>query len=87
MSTTPTLNPELVTALKRLKLGQIIETLPERLVLADKQHMTFDDVLFLILTYEITRREGAAAEDIPRLQILLNRLDPQLFRLPGGVPI
>ena len=37
MSTSPTLNPELVAALKRLKLGQIAETLPERLALADKQ--------------------------------------------------
>src|ERR1041384_6429135 len=66
MSTAPTLNPELVTALKRLKLGQIVETLPERLVLADKQEMTFDDVLLLILTDEIARRDGTAADNRAR---------------------
>jgi hypothetical protein len=32
--TMATLNPELVGALKRLELGRIAETLPERLVLA-----------------------------------------------------
>ena len=50
------LNSELVVALKRLKLGRIADTLPERLVLADKQDMTFDDLLLLVLTDEIARR-------------------------------
>ena len=57
-----TINPELVTALKRLKLGRVLDTLPERLVLADKQEMSFDDVLLLVLTDEITRRDSAAAD-------------------------
>lgn len=61
-SFSPTLNPELVTALKRLKLGRIADTLPERLVLADKQDMTFDDLLLLVLTDEITRRDNTAAD-------------------------
>lgn len=39
------LNPELVDALKRLRLGRIALSLPERLVLADKQDMAFDDLL------------------------------------------
>jgi DNA replication protein DnaC len=59
---TPVLNPELVAALKRLKLGRIAETLPERLVLADKQEMTFDDLLLLVLTDEIARRDNTAAD-------------------------
>jgi DNA replication protein DnaC len=62
MHTTPSLNPELVSALKRLKLGRIAETLPERLVLADKQDMTFDELLLLIITDEISRRDSAASE-------------------------
>ncbi len=45
---TPILDHELVTALKRLRLGRIAETLPERLVLADKQQMTFDNLLLLV---------------------------------------
>jgi DNA replication protein DnaC len=58
----PVLNAELVVALKRLKLGRIADTLPERLVLADKQEMTFDDLLLLVLTDEIARRDNTAAD-------------------------
>ncbi len=58
----PAINPELVTALKRLKLGRILDTLPERLVLADKQEMSLDDLLLLVLTDEIARRDSAAAD-------------------------
>lgn len=56
------LSPELVRALKRLKLGRIAETLSDRLVLADKQDMTFDDLLLIVLTDEIARRDSAAAQ-------------------------
>jgi DNA replication protein DnaC len=65
MATTSTthLNPELVGALKRLKLGRIASTLPERLVLADKQDMSFDDLLLMLLTDEIARRDDAAADN------------------------
>jgi DNA replication protein DnaC len=58
----PTLSDELVTALKRLKLGRIIDTLPERLVLAEKQDLTLQDLLLLILSDEISRRDSAAAD-------------------------
>ncbi|RPJ78526.1 MAG: ATP-binding protein [Acidobacteria bacterium] len=74
MRTTPSLNPELITALKRLKLGRVVETLPERLVLADKQEMTFDDLLLLVLTDEIARRDNSAAETRARTA----RLDPTM---------
>jgi DNA replication protein DnaC len=60
---TLSLNPELVEALKRLKLGRIASTLPERLVLADKQEMAFDDLLLMILTDEIALRDNAAADN------------------------
>lgn len=61
MKTLHTLAPELLTALKRLRLGRIADTLPERFVLAE-QDMTFQDLLLLILTDEITRREGTAVQ-------------------------
>jgi DNA replication protein DnaC len=61
-TTMPTLNPELVTALKRLRLGRIAKTLPERIVLAEKQEMSFDDLLLLVLSDEVTRRDSAAAD-------------------------
>lgn len=57
------LNPELVDALKRLRLGRIALSLPERLVLADKQEMSFDDLLLMILTDEISRRDNTAADN------------------------
>lgn len=56
------LNPELVSALKRLRLGRMLDTLPDRLVLADKQDMSLQDLLLLILTDEIARRDSSAAE-------------------------
>jgi DNA replication protein DnaC len=57
-----TLEAELVAALKRLKLGPIAETLPERLVIADKQDLSFQELLLLVLTDEIQRRDNGAAQ-------------------------
>ena len=74
MTTAPTLNPELVTALKRLKLGRMADTLLDRLVLADKQEMAFDELLLLVLTDEITRRESTAADNRAREA----RLEPSM---------
>lgn len=59
----PTLSTDLVDALKRLRLGRIATSLPERLVLADKQEMPFDELLLMILTDEISRRDSAAADN------------------------
>lgn len=57
------LSSDLVDALKRLRLGRIASTLPERLVLADKQEMPFEELLLMILTDEISRRDSAAADN------------------------
>src|SRR5262249_3547537 len=56
-------NPELVGALKRLRLGRIAATLPERLVLAEKQDISFEDLMLLCLTDEIARPDSAAGEN------------------------
>jgi hypothetical protein len=56
------INPELITALKRLKLGRILETLPDRLELADKQDMSLTICCCSLLTDEIARRDSAAAD-------------------------
>jgi len=58
----PFINPELIAALKRLKLGRIADTLADRLVLADKQDLSYQDLLLLLLTDEITRRDSSAAQ-------------------------
>jgi DNA replication protein DnaC len=57
----PSLSPELRSALKRLCLGKIADTLAERITLAEKAHASFDELLLMVLTDEISRREGAAA--------------------------
>jgi DNA replication protein DnaC len=57
---TPTLSSELKTVLKKLKLGQIITALPERMVLAEKQNLSLDETLLLVLSDEVTRRESTA---------------------------
>lgn len=56
------LNPELVTALKRLRLGGMLPTLLDRLTLADQQSVPFQDVLLMLLSDEISRRDSGAAE-------------------------
>jgi DNA replication protein DnaC len=58
--TTPKLDPDLVAALRRLRLGRIADTLPERIVLADKQDMSFEELLLLVLSDEIARRDSSA---------------------------
>lgn len=59
---TPPISAELISALKRLRLGRIAAALPERLVLAEKQSMSHEDLLLLLLTDEISRREASATE-------------------------
>jgi DNA replication protein DnaC len=51
---------ELKTTLKRLKLGRLIDSLPDRLTLARKQKMTHEELLLLVLCDEVSRRESSA---------------------------
>jgi len=59
---TPMVSPELGTALRRLRLGRVLPTLGERLMLAEKQGMRFEEMLLMILTDEIARRDSSASE-------------------------
>lgn len=58
---TPIVSSELKDALKRLRLGRVLDTLADRLVLADKQDMPLQDFLLLVLSDEIARRQSSAA--------------------------
>jgi DNA replication protein DnaC len=62
MTSMTKLDPELCAALKKLKLGPVIDTLPERLTLAKKTKMSFEEILLLVLRDEIDRRESTASE-------------------------
>src|SRR5947207_16000476 len=58
--TTETISPDLKTILRRLRLGRLLDTLPERLVLARQQKLPHQDWLLLILSDEVTRRDSLA---------------------------
>ena len=55
------ISTDLKTVLRRLRLSRILDTLPERLVLARQQPLPHQDFLLLILTDEVTRRDSLAA--------------------------
>ena len=56
-----TVSADLRTTLRALKLGQMLPTLPDRLVLARQQKMTHADFLELVLADEQARREAKSA--------------------------
>jgi len=55
------ISADLKTVLRRLKLSRMLDTLPERLALARQQTLPPQDFLLLVLTDEVTRRDGLAA--------------------------
>ena len=63
---------ELKTLLRRLKLGKLLDTLPERLALARAEHLPHHDFLEMLLTDEITRRDRQSAQ----LRAKTAHLDP-----------
>ena len=58
--TTDVIGPDLATTLKRLKLGRLLDTLPDRLALARQQKMAHQDFLLLLLSDEVSRRDSAS---------------------------
>jgi DNA replication protein DnaC len=59
--TTEVISPDLTTVLRRLKLSGLLTTLPERLTLARGQMMPYQDFLLLLLSDEVSRRDGLSA--------------------------
>lgn len=56
-----TIGADLVTALKRLRLGGLLPTLAERFTLAEKEETPYEDLLLLLLADEISRRDSNAS--------------------------
>jgi len=56
-----TISPELKGAMKRLRLGRILDTLADRIALAEKDDIPLEDFLLMIFTDEIERRQSTAA--------------------------
>lgn len=70
----PSIDGELKALLRRLKLGRILDTLPERLALARAEHLPHTDFLSLVLADEVDRRDRASAE----LRARAAKLDPSM---------
>ena len=54
------ITPDLKTTLRRLRLSRVLDTLPERLALARQQKMPHQDLLLLVLSDEVARRDSLA---------------------------
>ncbi len=72
--TTDGISPDLKTVLRRLKLSRVLDTLPERLTLARQQKMPPHDLLLLILSDEVARRDSLGVT----LRVQKARLDPTM---------
>jgi DNA replication protein DnaC len=72
--TTEVVSPDLATTLRRLKLSGLLNTMPERLTLARAQKMPYQDFLLVLLSDEVTRRDGQAA----KLRAQRAHLDPAM---------
>lgn len=62
MNPTPTLDPELTATLRKLKLGRLVDTLPERLALAKTNKLSHAEFLAVVLADEVTRRDASSAD-------------------------
>lgn len=69
-----TISKDLLTVLRRLKLGRMLDTLPERFILARQQNMPHQDFLLLVLGDEASRRDSQALI----LRARRAQLDPEL---------
>jgi len=61
MTPAPAISPELRGLLRRVKLGKLLDTLPERLALAKTNGLRHDEFLELLLADEVTRRDASSA--------------------------
>ena len=72
---TPSVSADLKRVLSVLKLGQMMDTLPERLITARQSSMTHVDFLEMVLGDEVTRRDSRSAQ----LRAKAAHLDPSMI--------
>lgn len=65
---------DLVAVLRRLRLGRLAETLPERFALAEAQSLTHEDFLLMVLSEEVSRRDSNAIQN----RIQDSKLEPRM---------
>ena len=61
MTPTDPITSDLKSALRRLRLGRMLDTLPERFALARQQKIPHADFLLLVLGDEVSRRDSQSA--------------------------
>jgi DNA replication protein DnaC len=71
---TPSVSPELKVLMRRLKLGQLLATLPERLALARSHNLGHLEFLEQLFSDEVSRRDAASAG----LRARAAKLDPHM---------
>jgi DNA replication protein DnaC len=72
--TTDSISTDLKTVMRRLRLGKLLDTLPERLALARQQKTPHQDFLLLLFSDECSRRDSAASS----LRAERAMLDPEM---------
>ena len=70
----PVISADLRATLRRLKLGQVLDTLPERLSLASAHGLGHAEFLELVLSDEVSRRDRTSAA----LRAKAAHLDPKM---------
>jgi DNA replication protein DnaC len=71
---TDSISSDLKSVMRRLRLGKLIDTLPERLALARQQKTPHQDFLLLLFSDECTRRDNATASSRAERALL----DPEM---------
>jgi len=71
---TPSVAPELKALMRRLKLGRLLDTLPERLALARSHDLTHAQFLEQLFSDEVQRRDTDSAG----LRARAAKLDPSM---------
>jgi DNA replication protein DnaC len=70
----PIVSAELKSLLRKVKLGRLLDTLPERAALARTEQLPHADFLSLLLSDEVERRDRSSAE----LRARAAKLDPSM---------
>ena len=73
-TTIPSVDPELKVLMRRLKLGRLLDTLPERLALAHSHNLTHSQFLEQLFSDEVQRRDADSAG----LRARAAKLDPSM---------
>ena len=71
---TESVSNDLKAGLRRLRLSPMLDTLPERLLLARQNKMAYQDFLELVFSDEISRRDRISAD----LKAKAAKLDPSM---------